>query len=65
MSGELLVTAIIVARGNGTAEDCSDALNAFSEQHQLEVTYDRGQSQRADGFQDSSTLLWSAHCNVR
>ncbi len=36
MSGQLVVTAIIVAKDNGTAEDCSDAFNDFSEQHQLE-----------------------------
>jgi hypothetical protein len=39
--GELLVKAIIFPRQNGTAADCSLAFNAFSEQHQLEVDYER------------------------
>jgi hypothetical protein len=39
-SGELLVTAIIFPRQNGTAEDWSEAFNDFSEQDQREVTYD-------------------------
>jgi hypothetical protein len=33
MSGDLLVTAIIVGKQDGTAEDCSGGFNAFSEQH--------------------------------
>ncbi len=34
------MTTNIVNKQDGTAEDCSDALNDFSEQHQLVVEYD-------------------------
>ncbi len=72
MSGERLVTAIIIfPRGSDTAEDCSDAFNAFSEQHQLAVTYEWSEGKdpppsAVTGLQHATMgsvqyMMWSPH----